>query len=91
MVLLHAIVKGRVQGVGYRYFTERTAQKRGLTGWVKNLYSGDVEVGACGTDEAIRGFIDDLRKGPFLSKVIDIDYTLENTETDPYDSFDVRF
>ncbi|OHD55459.1 MAG: hypothetical protein A2Y33_11665 [Spirochaetes bacterium GWF1_51_8] len=91
MVVLHAVVKGRVQGVGYRYYTERSAKARGLTGWVKNLYTGDVEVSAYGSDDAIREFTEDLRRGPFFSNVTDIDYTIENAESDPFGSFDVRF
>ena len=41
---LHAIVKGRVQGVGYRYFVIHVAREIGLKGYVKNLMDGDVEV-----------------------------------------------
>lgn len=47
------LVKGRVQGVGFRYFTSYEAQKLGLTGYARNLENGDVEVLACGKQESI--------------------------------------
>mgnify|MGYP004442951747 CR=1 FL=1 len=40
----HIIFKGRVQGVGFRYYSEHKARQLGLTGWVMNLYNGDVEM-----------------------------------------------
>jgi acylphosphatase len=46
------VVRGRVQGVGYRYFIARTASELGINGYVKNLYSGDVEIVAEGRKES---------------------------------------
>lgn len=50
---LHAFVKGRVQGVGFRYFVLHRAQQLGLDGWVKNLPDGRVRVEAAGSPEAL--------------------------------------
>lgn len=60
----HAIVKGRVQGVGFRYFTKETAQKFGITGWVRNTVTGNVEITAEGNSDQINNFILAVRKGP---------------------------
>jgi acylphosphatase len=66
------IVKGRVQGVGYRYYTLIEAKKLGVAGYVTNLPSGDVGVQAEGEDEKLLRFIKALKKGPVFSKVIDL-------------------
>ena len=61
---IHAEVRGRVQGVGFRYTTERTARQLGLTGWVRNLPDGGVEVWAQGTPTAVRRLQAFLARGP---------------------------
>lgn len=53
---IHALYSGRVQGVGFRFSAERIADELGLTGWVKNLYDGRVEVVAEGTKEKLEEF-----------------------------------
>ncbi len=58
------LISGIVQGVGFRYFTERAAQDLGLTGYVRNLRDGRVEAVAAGTEEQVRAFIDQMRLGP---------------------------
>ena len=70
---LHAIVKGRVQGVGYRYFVIHVAREIGLKGYVKNLMDGDVEVVAEGPEEDLEKLIKALWRGPAFSNVEDID------------------
>jgi acylphosphatase len=91
VLILRAVVKGRVQGVGFRWFVQQRAERIGLTGWVKNLYSGDVEVEACGTGEQVQQMIEELRKGPSMSFVSDLEYSTESADSNPYISFDVRF
>jgi len=66
---LRLIVNGVVQGVGFRWFVERTAKKYGLSGWVKNLYDGSVETYAEGDDSLLREFINDVKIGPAGSRV----------------------
>jgi acylphosphatase len=57
-------VRGRVQGVGYRWFVERAAAELNLTGWVRNLDDGRVEVYAAGTPAALGELSGMLWKGP---------------------------
>jgi acylphosphatase len=61
---VHLTVHGRVQGVGFRYFVVRHARHLQLTGWVRNLPDGAVEVLAEGARSALGSLIDSLRRGP---------------------------
>jgi acylphosphatase len=63
------LISGRVQGVGYRYFAERSAHETGVTGWARNLDDGRVEVHANGTAERLEDFEARLRQGPRFSDV----------------------
>ena len=63
------LVKGRVQGVGFRWFVEREAQLLGLAGWVRNNPDGSVEVLATGTREQINALHTKLREGPRAARV----------------------
>ena len=65
-------VKGRVQGVGYRWFAVNAASEFGINGYVQNLFNGDVEVYAEGDDSQLLLFINKLREGPPFSNVTDI-------------------
>jgi len=67
---LEIIVSGRVQGVGFRYFTENHAHKYGIQGRVKNLLNGDVLIRAIGKD--LSKFISEISRGPAYAKVIDV-------------------
>ena len=70
---LQAIVHGRVQGVGYRYFVARRAAEHGVAGTVRNLPDGSVEVVAEGALPALRGLLDELRTGPGHARVESVD------------------
>lgn len=67
-----AIVRGRVQGVGFRFFTRSLASHFALSGWVRNLPDGNVEVEVQGDEGNIAGFVEKLQKGPALSHVKDV-------------------
>jgi acylphosphatase len=71
-VAIHAVVSGRVQGVGFRYSTQRIATKLGLVGWVRNLYDGTVEVRCEGPSNNVARFVRWLEKGPPGSHVVDV-------------------
>jgi acylphosphatase len=61
---LHASISGRVQGVGFRAFTASSADRLGLTGWVRNRFDGTVETVAEGERGALEDFLRQLRNGP---------------------------
>ena len=58
------LISGRVQGVGFRFFTEAAAAREGLHGWVRNLPDGRVEIAAEGEAEALERFERHVRHGP---------------------------
>jgi acylphosphatase len=62
-------VEGRVQGVGYRWFVWREAERLGLRGSVRNLADGAVEVMAAGTEEALQELARSLARGPAAARV----------------------
>jgi acylphosphatase len=62
-------INGVVQGVGYRYFAERAAHRFGLTGFVRNLLDGRVEVYAIGTDAMLASLRAELQSGPRMASV----------------------
>jgi len=66
-------VSGRVQGVGFRFFAERTAASLGVAGYVKNLFDGRVEVYAIGTAEQMDALREALRRGPRMAAVEQVD------------------
>ena len=66
--VLHIVVSGRVQGVGFRYHTEKTARGLGIAGWVRNLPGGEVEVTARVTPANKAAFLAALRRGPPMSQ-----------------------
>ena len=63
------LISGRVQGVGFRWFVEREAALIGITGWVRNCDTSDVEVMATGTREQHIALRDKLREGPRAARV----------------------
>ena len=69
------VISGRVQGVGFRYFVLRRAEALGVTGWVRNLASGSVEVEATGTAQQLEGLEELLWQGPRFSNVTNVDKT----------------
>src|SRR5688500_5477817 len=70
MVRRHYLVSGRVQGVGFRYFTEKQANTLGLKGAVRNLEDGRVEIIAEGSAETLAAFEEQIATGPANAKVI---------------------
>jgi acylphosphatase len=66
------IITGRVQGVGYRIWTERAAAALGIRGWVRNRSDGSVELVATGTESAVGALIEACREGPRGAVVADV-------------------
>lgn len=69
----HVILDGMVQGVGMRYFCKSTADHLGLTGNVKNLYDGKVEIYVQGAQDKIDSFLNTIQKGNGFSRVFNMD------------------
>ena len=67
------MVRGRVQGVGFRWFVEREAHVLGSYGWVRNTFDGSVEVLATGTREQLSNLRRTLRQGPRSARVDDVE------------------
>jgi acylphosphatase len=84
------IVKGRVQGVGYRYFAIRAAAGCGVVGTVRNMPDGSVEAVAEGTDQAIAEFRRELSRGPSYAHVTAVDETTLQP-TGRYQGFNVIY
>lgn len=86
---LEAIISGRVQGVGFRFFVERMANLLGITGWISNLPNGDVKVVGVGTEDKISDFLLTLKEGSSLSRVDEVKSSFENVDYNEYDSFEI--
>ena len=67
------IVRGRVQGVGFRWFVEREAHMLGISGWVRNNPDGSVEVLAMGSRDQLSGLRSRLREGPRAARVDNVE------------------
>jgi acylphosphatase len=85
---LHLLIDGRVQGVGYRWFARNAGRELGLTGKVRNLPDGRVEIHAAGDPEKLAELIGRLREGPPAARVTTI--AEEELATVPdWDRFDI--
>ncbi|UCZ54045.1 acylphosphatase [Bacillus shivajii] len=69
MKRFHGIVKGRVQGVGFRYTTQQLATEHNLTGWVKNNFDGTVEFEGQGKERELETFLAQLKRAPYPAYV----------------------
>ena len=79
------LVSGKVQGVFYRGWTEMTARTLGLSGWVRNLRSGDVEILASGPDEKVEQLVRLCHQGPPAAEVQTV--RVEEVEGQPEPGF----
>jgi acylphosphatase len=87
-MVLHFLIRGRVQGVGFRWFVHRDASELDLRGWVRNTEDGDVEVVASGTANDLAELRASLRRGPRGSRVDNlIEHYLDESEADGLGSF----
>jgi len=86
----HVFISGFVQGVGFRFFAILNARKLGISGFVRNLTDGRVEVVAEGELESVDALIERLRKGPPGANVVGVDVRLEKYEGE-FSDFSVEF
>lgn len=82
-------VHGRVQGVGFRFYTQQQADRHNVKGWVQNRPDGTVDIDAEGDPHDTEQFIEAVKKGSLRSKVTAVD-TEEISETVGYTSFQIR-
>ncbi len=86
---LHIIVKGRVQGVYFRAYTQKQAVKLNISGFVRNLSNGDVEIFARGETDALRQLVSWCHKGPILAKVGQV-IANSHDSGEMFDGFEIR-
>lgn len=68
-VMVHVVIRGRVQGIGYRAWTDYEARERGIAGWVRNRRDGSVEAVLAGSEEAVSTMVASCHDGPRGAKV----------------------
>jgi acylphosphatase len=83
------VIIGRVQGVGFRYFTQEAAEREGVYGWVRNVPGGNVEIEAEGEAEAIERFEHRIRQGPRGARVDQVDAS-ESLPSHHHTGFEIR-
>jgi acylphosphatase len=86
---LHVLVRGRVQGVGFRWFVRERARETGVKGWVRNRDDGSVEVAAEGESDDLQKFVAALRRGPAGAHVTALDDIAEPPDPTVGDSFSI--
>ena len=86
----HILLSGRVQGVGFRYFVQQKARECHLTGWVKNLPNGKVEIEAEGEENDINCLIDYLKIGNSYSRTDQLNQS-ELEPTADFSDFTIRY
>ena len=91
MMVLHFLVQGRVQGVGFRWFVHREASELELRGWVRNTEEGEVEVVASGSQNDLAELRASLRRGPRGSRVDQlVEHYLDDAEAKGLDAFRIE-
>jgi acylphosphatase len=90
-MVLHFLVQGRVQGVGFRWFVHREASELDLRGWVRNTEDGDVEIVATGEPIDLDELRASIRRGPRGSRVDRvIEHVLEEREAENLEAFRIQ-
>jgi acylphosphatase len=79
MIARKFIISGLVQGVGYRFFAQRSAARHQVRGYIKNLEDGRVEAYVEGSERSVKGFSLDLAAGPINSRVSQIEELVQDT------------
>ena len=84
------VISGMVQGVGFRYFVQHHARQLGLTGWVRNLPNGMVEITAEGNRDFVEDFIIHVRRGPHSAVVSKAEVTWKEPGGQ-FEGFDISY
>ena len=86
----HLFIRGRVQGVCYRLYARARAKELDLTGWVRNLPSGQVELVAEGPDDRLQALVAWCRQGPDYARVTRVDETREPPRSE-FTDFEITY
>ena len=86
----HIFISGRVQGIFFRQNTQKKAQKLGVTGWVKNLSDGRVEIVCEGEKEKVEEIVKWAKRGPILAKVNGLDVEWQEYRGE-FNNFEIRY
>ena len=89
MIALHISIYGTVQAVGFRDWIKKSAEKKGVLGWVRNASDGSVEAFIQGEDEALNDLLALCWEGPDLSDVEDV-LTKDSNVDETIDSFEIH-
>jgi len=89
-VRAHVFVNGRVQGIFFRQETKHEADRRGVSGWVRNLSDGRVEAVFEGEEEAVKALIEFCKRGPPMARVTNVDLAWENYKGE-FDGFRIKY
>ena len=91
IISVHTLIAGEVQGVGYRWFVQKTAQALKLSGWVRNLPDGAVEIVAEGDKNILTAFLDTLKDGHSSAIVTDMKTDWREAGNSFNGGFEIRF
>ena len=86
---IHLLLRGRVQGVGFRFFVRDCARQLGLTGWVRNLADNRVEAVASGEQQRLQQFVELCKTGPPAAVVQDMTIAWQDT-SEGFANFTIR-
>jgi len=89
MKRIHLLISGRVQGVFFRASTKKTADRIGITGFVRNLADGRVEIIAEGDEQALQSFLQWCNRGPRAAHVENINLSTSSHQNE-FDNFEIR-
>jgi len=86
------IITGKVQGVGFRYFTKNNATYLDVNGWVRNLRNGDVEAVLEGEESRVNEMMEKLKSGPITARVDSVEVLKDENITDyTFNVFSVKY
>ena len=90
MKKIQAIASGKVQGVGFRMYTQSKAEELGVVGFVQNLIDGTVKIVAAGEDDKVDALIDWAKSGSPPAKVEDLQTEAMEYQSGEFDRFEIR-
>lgn len=87
----HLVISGRVQGVGFRAYILRNADKLNIRGWVRNVSNGDVETVISGEKLAVEKILNIIKKGPRWASITNITTICSSITQEEYTDFKIRY